>query len=298
MQKSDPLLHSMDELRESMEPGEIDTLAEIIDQTYSVRTIHPFDEEDVTGWFEEPADPGPVGRSVDRVLDAAFGDDTDEDYPFTDRRQEHALEQGFQLAIEHPRPDWGHKGFRSEIDALGRGFHNLGVTSSYKATYVDEDEEYIMHIPRDGTTMDERLEEVLTWEHNAETIRKEGVEPVTEYEVAVIELDDQPYPVLLGEYRKVEREREMGEEDIQRHEETLQQYEQTMVQLAEDGDIACHHPREYRRDSNTSEYALDVEQDEIVVLDIGELALSGRERERFLEDTGISDRVTAYTEQG
>lgn len=298
MDKSDPLLREPDELRAVMEPDEIDTLAEIIDQTYQVRTIRPFDEEDVKGWFEEPAELGPLGRSIDRVLDTAFGDDTDPDYPFRDRRQEHALEQGFQLAIEHPRPDWGHKGFRSEVDALGRAFHNLGVTSSYKATYVDEDEEHIMHIPRNGDTMEERMEEVLTWQHNAETIRDAGVEPATAYDVAVIELDDQPYPVALGEYRDVVRERDMTTDELDRHEETLQQYEQAMVQLAEGGDIACHHPREYRRDSNTSEYALDPDKDQVVVLDIGELALGGSERRQFLEDTGISDRVKAYTEQG
>jgi len=295
MQKSDPLLRDLDEMREDMEPDEVRTLAEIIDQTYHVMDIRPYDEDDVTGWFEEPADHGPLGRSIDRVLDAALGEpDADTEYPFQDTNQEHALEEGFQLAIEHPRPDWGQKGFRSEINAFDREFHNLGVTSSYKATYVDDDEEYIMHIPRNGDTMDERMEEVLTWQHNAETMREHGVNPVTEYQTTIIELDDQPYPVALGEYRDVVREQDLDDAELDRHEETLQQYEEQMIELAEDGAIACHHPREYRRDSTTSEYALDTGRDTVVVLDIGELALAGQEREDFLRRTGIRDHADAY----
>lgn len=182
-------------------------------------------------------------------------------------------------------------------------------SGSFKEVYADREAGKIAYRPTRGDDARERLENVLAWDQNLSALDEHDVPvPFDDWEVVVGPVDGEPSALLVAEYDpSVTDARYIPRSERRRYEDDFDAYAEAIGELMEDGDYIAALEDDYEGDDRLRN--LGVSDDGPVVIDFGEAGkLKGlknwlgirlnaaevyRQRDRFMEEHGISDRVDA-----
>ncbi|MDY6778420.1 MAG: hypothetical protein SVU32_07150 [Candidatus Nanohaloarchaea archaeon] len=207
---------------------------------------------------------------------------------------------------------------RKTFDDMDRDFYKL-KEGGFKNVYVEEsDREHkkIMYVPNRGDTFEERMEQVMTWQRNAEKLKEHDIPTAGRgYRVTVTEVDGEKMPVMLAETArnldtispKDHDPDESEQKERKQREQQAYNIREELFEMAKNGEYVTCEDR-YGFEAGKHNLAYDKDRDQVVVVDLGELgatyftdqtSIGGPfdAREDYLEQTGIKDRINDLTEQ-
>lgn len=171
----------------------------------------------------------------------------------------------------------------TDIDAVqvaGTEYSSLAF-GAYKQVFAEG--ETVALLPTRGETLEERRLHTAVIDYNERMLREHGVSTATSYEHRETTIDEEVYPVLIGENRDdLMIEHELGEYMRDHPDLAERVYDELFVpikDLHESGEITTS-PLDFinisRRDSSellydTRNFGYNPETDELSVIDVGEL---------------------------
>ncbi len=201
-------------------------------------------------------------------------------------------------------PEWVDAVNYHDLPGIGRRVRPVFDHWSAKASYVDADRDVIVQLPASEPTLQGRLEQVMTWQHNRDVIADASVTPVNDYDIALTAVDGEPMPVAVSDFNdSLLRYDAMTPDQQADWHGTFRETAATLADLIAEGDVACANANDYWYSGAPSDIALDTEAGAPVVIDVGELQASSwghitpipyDAREEFLAAHGIDDHVDTY----
>lgn len=285
MHTHDPLIRSPDEVRHRIDADDAAEIGRIIADTYGMPMGQIFSQEDVGAWFDTSF----TGR-VDRFLKRLTGE-RNADF------KESALAHAGRIGLQMDR-DWVPHLFDDRITGIDSAVSPAGTRSSYKATYVDADRDRIFQLPKQEDTLLDRLEQTLTWQHNAEFLADQGHHPATRYDIVVTTVADDPYPVAVGAFHDdLTMDYELDEAEWEYWQPYIDEEAQALQTYVENRDIAVHSSDEFEPTRQDGEYAIDTDTGTVYVMDVGELTTRWEGHDTFREKHGITEKAEQYLDR-